>query len=121
MLNQTKCLCDKELKGTQFDKYTPFPLNDKFYGGRVSMVGEVKCDCGRDLKGYFQTTVHGIELIDLEVVNDITEEEKNDLKPTSCVKLDEMTYKELQEYAKLLGIEKVNIKKEELIAEINNI
>lgn len=121
MLNKTSCLCGRELKNVRFDKYTPMKLDDKFYGGRVSMVGEIKCDCGRELKGYFQSSINGIDLIDLEVVNDITEEEKNDLKPTSCVNLDEMTYKELQEYAKSLGIEKVNIKREELIKEIQNI
>ncbi len=121
MLNKTSCLCGRKLKNVRFDKYIPQPLNDKFYGGRVSMTGEIKCGCGRDLKGYFQNTVSGIDLIDLEVANDITEEEKIDLKSTSCVDLDEMTYKELQDYAKSLGIEKVNIKREELIKEIQNI
>jgi hypothetical protein len=118
MLNKTSCLCGKELKGVKFDKYIPMKMNDKFYGGRISMTGDIKCDCGRDLKGYFQRVGNDLSLIDLEVVNDITEEEKIDLKPTSGVDFSEMTYKEVQEYAKSKGIEKVNIKREELIEQL---
>lgn len=118
MLHRTSCGCGRELKDVKFDKYTPQRMNDKFYGGRVSMIGEIKCECGRELKGYFENTAKGISLINLEMVKDIIEEEKNDLKSTSCVNLDDMTYKELQEYAKSIGIEKVNKKREELIEEI---
>lgn len=118
MINKTSCLCGKELKGKKFDKYTPMKLDDRFYGGRVSMSGELRCECGRDLKGYFQRINNVVELIDLEVVNDINEEEKIDLEPTSCVDFSEMSYKELQEYAKSKGIEKVNIKREELIEQL---
>ena len=35
------------LKGVKFDKYTPMKMNDKFYGGRISMTGDIKCDCRR--------------------------------------------------------------------------
>ena len=52
MLNSTKCLCDRDLAEVRFESYMPEPMNDKFYGGRVSMTGTVKCDCGRELKGY---------------------------------------------------------------------
>jgi hypothetical protein len=118
MLNKTSCLCGRELKEVRFDKYIPMKMNDKFYGGRVTMTGELRCECGRDLKGYFQRVSNEIELIDLEVVNDITEVEKNDLKPISSVDFNEMSYKEIQEYAKSKGIEKVNVKREELIEQL---
>lgn len=118
MLNKTSCLCGKELKDVKFDRYIPMKMNDKFYGGRISMTGDIKCDCRRDLKGYFQRVGNELALIDLEVVNDITEEEKIDLEPTSGVDFSEMSYKELQEYAKSKGIEKVNIKREELIEQL---
>ncbi len=118
MLNKTSCLCGKELKGVKFDKYTPMKLNDRFYGGRVSMSGELKCECGRELIGYFQRINSVVELIDLELVKDITEKEEIDLKPTSSVDFSEMSYKELQEYAKAHGVEKVNIKRDELIEQL---
>ena len=82
------------------------------------MTGELRCECGRDLKGYFQRAGNEIELIDLEVVNDIAEVEKIDLKSISTVDFNEMSYKEIQEYAKSKGIEKVNVKREELIEQL---
>lgn len=118
MLNKTSCLCGKELKQQRFDKYIPMKMNDKFYGGRVTMTGELRCECGRDLKGYFQRVSNEIELIDLEVANDIAEVGKVDLKPISSVDFNEMSYKEIQEYAKSKGIEKVNVKREELIEQL---
>ena len=118
MLNKTSCLCGKELKEVRFDKYIPMKMDDKFYGGRVTMTGELRCECGRDLKGYFQRVSNEIELIDLEVVNDIAKVEKIDLKPISTVDFNEMSYKEIQEYAKSKGIEKVNVKREELIEQL---
>ena len=118
MLNKTSCLCGRELKEVRFDKYIPMKMDDKFYGGRVTMTGELRCECGRDLKGYFQRVSNEIELIDLEVVNDIAKVEKNDLKLISTVDFNEMSYKEIQEYAKSKGIEKVNVKREELIEQL---
>ena len=118
MLNKTSCLCGRELKEVRFDKYIPMKMDDKFYGGRVTMTGELRCECGRDLKGYFQRVSNEIELIDLEVVNDIAKVEKIDLKSISTVDFNEMSYKEIQEYAKSKGIEKVNVKREELIEQL---
>ena len=142
MLNKTICPCGKELKAQKFDKYTPMKLNDRFYGGRVAMTGEIKCECGRELRGYFQKITNTPELIDLEVVNEVVnevdeaativveetveneptidtiEEEKTDLKPISCVDFSEMSYKELQKYAKAHGVEKVNITRDELIEKL---
>ena len=37
MLNSTKCPCGRELKEVKFEKYVPMKLNDRFYGGRISM------------------------------------------------------------------------------------
>lgn len=95
MLNKTQCLCGCELKGKKFNKYIPMKLDDRFYGGRVSMTGDIICECGRELKGYFTKPANEIELIDLEVVKDITGEEKNENMPTSGEEnRDEMTQKE---------------------------
>ena len=118
MLNRTSCLCGTELKDKKFDSYTPMKLDDKFYGGRVSMSGNIKCECGRQLRGYFERKNNNLELIDLEIVNNIDTEGKSDLNGISDVDLDEMSYKELQEYAKAQGIEKVNVKREELIEQL---
>lgn len=114
MLNSTKCLCGEEMQGKQFEKYLPFPLDDKFYGGRVSMTGTIKCKCGRELKGYFQRKSQNLELIDLEPIEEpliLDGEETNYISKT----YEEMTYKELQAIAKEKGIEKVNVKRDELI------
>ena len=141
LLNSTNCLCGKDLKEAKFDKYTPKAMNDRFYGGRVAMEGEIKCECGRELKGYFQNAFKmgsnsNYELIDLEVIKDIPEEEKIENKPTSSVEnenndenltlvdenatyipksYEEMTYSELQKICKERGI-KASGKKEDLIA-----
>lgn len=137
LLNSTQCLCGKDLKEEKFDKYTPKAMNDRFYGGRVSMEGEIKCECGRELKGYFQNSFKmnsnsNYELIDLEVIKDIPAEEKIENKGTSCDEnqekleiveenanynpksYDEMDYRELQEICKEKGI-KASGKRENLI------
>ena len=120
MLNSTKCLCDRDLAEVRFESYMPEPMNDKFYGGRVSMTGTVKCDCGRELKGYFQRINNNLKLIDLEVIKDLDEHETfqldNEDKSNYIPKMyDEMSYKELQEVAKEKGIKVVGIKREEII------
>lgn len=74
LLNKTSCICGKNLKGEKFDKYIPKRMDDKFYGGRVCMTGEIKCECGRELKGYFSRPGINLELIDLEVIKDIEKE-----------------------------------------------
>lgn len=137
LLNSTQCLCGRDLKDIKFDKYIPKAMNDRFYGGRVSMEGEIKCECGRELKGYFQNAFKmnsnsNYELIDLEVIKDITPEEKIENKSTSLVENDEnleiveetasynpktyeeMSYSELQKICKEKGIKAVG-KKDELI------
>lgn len=141
LLNSTKCVCGAELKEGKFENYKPKPLNDRFYGGRVSMEATIKCECGRELKGYFQTSYKmnsksNYELIDLEVIKDITPEEKIENTPISEVKNEEseeklmlvdenaeynpksyseMTYKELQAICKEKGIKSVGKKKDELV------
>lgn len=113
MLNSTKCICGEELQGKQFEKYLPFPLDDKFYGGRVTMTGNIKCKCGRKVKGYFQRMSQNLELIDLELIEEpLTLGEGTNYMPKTY---EEMTYKELQTIAKGRKIEKLNIKREELI------
>lgn len=140
LLNSTKCVCGAELKKATFENYKPKPLNDRFYGGRVSMEATIKCECGRELKGYFETahkmeSKSNYELIDLEVIKDITPEEKIENTPTSPVEnereeeknmlvdenteyntksYDEMSYKELQAICKEKGLKCVG-KKEDLI------
>ena len=139
MLNSTKCLCDRDLAEVRFESYMPEPMNDKFYGGRVSMTGTVKCDCGRELKGYFQRINNNIKLIDLEVIKDLDEHEtfqldNEDLDKCEPLQLDnedksnympkmydEMSYKELQEVAKEKGIKVVGIKREEIINKLEEI
>ena len=139
MLNSTKCLCDRDLAEVRFESYMPEPMNDKFYGGRVSMTGTVKCDCGRELKGYFQRINNNLKLIDLEVIKDLDEHETfqldnedldkceplqldNEDKPNYMTKMyDEMSYKELQEVAKEKGIKVVGIKREEIINKLEEI
>ena len=126
MLNSTKCLCNRDLAEVRFESYMPEPMNDKFYGGRVSMTGTVKCDCGRELKGYFQRINNNLKLIDLEVIKDLDEhkpfqldnEDKSNYMPKMY---DEMSYKELQEVAKEKGIKVVGIKKEEIINKLEEI
>ena len=139
MLNSTKCLCDRDLAEVRFESYMPEPMNDKFYGGRVSMTGTVKCDCGRELKGYFQRINNNLKLIDLEVSKDLDEHEtfqldNEDLDKCEPLQLDnedksnympkmydEMSYKELQEVAKEKGIKVVGIKREEIINKLEEI
>ena len=126
MLNSTKCLCDRDLAEVRFESYMPEPMNDKFYGGRVSMTGTVKCDCGRELKGYFQRINNNPKLIDLEVIKDLDEHEPlqldNEDKSNYMPKMyDEMSYKELQEVAKEKGIKVVGIKREEIINKLEEI
>ena len=126
MLNSTKCLCDRDLAEVRFESYIPEPMNDKFYGGRVSMTGTVKCDCGRELKGYFQRINNNLKLIDLEVIKDLSEHEPLQLdsedKSNYMPKMyDEMSYKELQKIAKEKGIKVVGIKKEEIISKLEEI
>ena len=139
MLNSTKCLCDRDLAEVRFESYMPEPMNDKFYGGRVSMTGTVKCDCGRELKGYFQRINNNPKLIDLEVIKDLDEHEtfqldNEDLDKCEPLQLDnedksnympkmydEMSYKELQEVAKEKGIKVVGIKREEIINKLEEI
>ena len=139
MLNSTKCLCDRDLAEVRFESYMPEPMNDKFYGGRVSMTGTVKCDCGRELKGYFQRINNNLKLIDLEVIKDLDEHEtfqldNEDLDKCEPLQLDnedrsnympkmydEMSYKELQEVAKEKGIKVVGIKREEIINKLEEI
>lgn len=150
LLNKTICLCGKELKDEMFNKYVP-NKDFEFYGGRVSMIAEHDCECGRKLKGFFEVDLSGnLKLIDLEEIETkeeietveeikseeivveneieeqgdkyIEEENKIDLNETSCeekVDLMSLSYKELQEYAKSHGIEKVNVKKEELIEKLS--
>ena len=141
LLNSTKCVCGAELKKATFENYKPKPLNDRFYGGRVSMEATIKCECGRELKGYFETSYRmnsksNYDLIDLEVIKDITPEEKIENKGTSSVEneeneeklvlvdenveynpksYDEMNYKELQAICKEKGIKSVGKKRNELI------
>ena len=126
MLNSTKCLCDRDLAEVRFESYMPEPMNDKFYGGRVSMTGTVKCDCGRELKGYFQRINNNLKLIDLEVIKDLDEHETfqldNEDKSNYMPKMyDEMSYKELQEVAKEKRIKVVGIKREEIINKLEEI
>ncbi len=67
------------------------------------------------------------EIIEIEEVEEegdkyIEEETKIDLNETSCeekVDFTTLSYKELQEYAKSQGIEKVNVKREELIEKLS--
>ena len=118
MLNSTKCPCGRELKEVKFEKYVPMKLNDRFYGGRISMTGEMTCECGRKLVGYFERIGNNLELIDLEVtenIDDLLIEEEMQYVPKTY---EEMTYKELQSVAKTKGIEKVNVKREELIEQL---
>ena len=126
MLNSTKCLCDRDLAEVRFESYMPEPMYDKFYGGRVSMTGTVKCDCGRELKGYFQRINNNLKLIDLEVIKDLDEHETfqldNEDKTKYMPKMyDERSYKELQEVAKEKGIKVVGIKREEIINKLEEI
>lgn len=147
MLNSTKCPCGQELRNKRFDKMTPRKFDDRFYGGRVVMEGTIKCECGRELKGYFEQSpkTDKFELIDLEVIKDITLDKKIDLNETSCVDCEaetpkieetkkeividdtednyiaktyeEMDYNELRKIAKEKGI-KTNQKREVLIQEL---
>ena len=126
MLNSTKCLCDRDLAEVRFESYIPEPMNDKFYGGRVSMTGTIKCYCGRELKGYFQRINNNLKLIDLEIIKDLDEHEPlqldNEDKSNYMPKMyNEMSYKELQEVAKEKGIKVVGIKKEEIIHKLEEI
>lgn len=158
LLNKTKCLCGKELLDETFSDYVP-NKDREFYGGRVSMIATHKCECGRELRGFFEANELGeLILIDLEVIekteeaqaeeivvenkteeaeteeiiaenenekkgdNYIEEEMKTDLNEISSeekIDLMSISYKELQEYAKAQGIEKVNVKREELIEKLS--
>lgn len=124
MLNSTKCLCGRELAGKKFDKYIPEPMNDKFYGGRVSMTGTIKCECGRDLKGFFQRVSNNLVLIDLEIVKDLEEPLQLDSEEQSTyipITYEEMTYKELQDIAREKGIKVAGAKREEIISKLEEI
>lgn len=128
LLNKTECKCGKDYKNERFEKYYP-NFNKGFYGGRVDMYGETKCECGRELRGYFSRNVdQSLTLIDLEVINDITEDKKIDLKPTSLVfdeeeapyiakTYEEMSWNELKAIAKEKGI-KTNKGRESVIKQL---
>ena len=74
LLNKTECKCGKELKEVRFDRYEP-NHDREFYGGRVHMTGTYKCECGRELKGYFSRNMSSeLDLIDLEVLEELEEE-----------------------------------------------
>lgn len=149
LLNSTKCICGKELMHEPFEKLVPKKPNDRFYGGRVAMEGEITCECGRILKGYFEhvykmgsSTQYG--LMDLEVIKDITSEEKIENTPISEVEIldneeneakidiieetvpyipeeyENMKYSELQSICKEKGIKAVG-KKEDLIAALRGL
>ena len=149
LLNSTKCICGKELMHEPFEKLTPKKPNDRFYGGRVAMEGEITCECGRILKGYFEhvykmgsSTQYG--LMDLEIIKDITPEEKIENTPISDVEIYEngesdlkytiveevapyipeeyenMKYQELQSICKEKGIKAVG-KREDLIAALRGL
>jgi len=128
LLNKTSCLCGKDLRDVRFDRYEP-NFDKGFYGGRIDMYGYKTCECGRELKGYFSRNVNqSLNLFDLEVVKDITEAKKTDLKPTSFVddseetvyvdkNYEDMRYDELKAIAREKGI-KGNIKREDLIKKL---
>lgn len=83
LLNKTTCLCGKDLKGIRFTNYVQ-NHDMSFYGGRVHMIGTYRCECGRELKGYFSRNIYGeLDLIDLEVTEDIAEEEIIENEPIS--------------------------------------
>lgn len=102
LLNKTNCTCGKDLKQEQFTNYVP-NKDLEFYGGRVTMIGIYNCECGRQLKGYFERDDYGnLKLIDLEVIAElkieekdglkyIAEEIKNDLNEISCEEKEEKT------------------------------
>ena len=132
LLNKTNCLCGKDLKQEQFTNYVP-NKDLEFYGGRVAMIGIYNCECGRQLKVYFERDDYcNLNLIDLEVIAElkieenegtkyIVEETKNDIKETSCVDkvdLKSLSYKELQDLAKANGISKVNVSRDILTNQI---
>lgn len=117
LLNSTKCKCGKEHSETKFDKYTPHH-DYNFYGGRVSMTGDVTCECGRELKGYFERNDMGkLKLIDLEITKENTE--KN-TETKEIIPLENLTYKELQALAKEKGIN-ANLKREEIIEQLAHV
>lgn len=116
--NSTECKCGCNLKNAKFEHYIPQKLDDKFYGGIISMTAELKCECGRKIKGYFKTVVNKYELVDTEIIaenntnetiNEVAEENKKEDD------FEKMLYKDLQALAKEKGIEKINLKKDELI------
>lgn len=128
LLNKTSCLCGKNLKDTRFNRYEP-NFDKSFYGGRVDMYGYYKCDCGRELKGYFSRNVdQSLTLFDLEVIKDIVKEEKMDLEATSLAyteesapyiakTYEEMTWDEIKSIAKEKGL-KTNCGREKLIQKL---
>lgn len=123
LLNKTNCKCGKDLRETRFNRYEP-NFNKDFYGGQVDMYGYYKCDCGRELKGYFARNIdQSLRLIDLEVIKDIAEGKKIDSTQSSCVyteetapyipkTYEEMSYKELKKVAKEKGIKGIMTRQE---------
>ena len=131
LLNKTSCKCGKDLRNVKFEKYEP-NFDKEFYGGRVDMYGTMKCECGRELKGYFTRNIdQSLTLIDLEVIKDTIEPKKVDLKETSLEytepsvtyipkTYEEMTWNELKAIAKEKGIKGI-MKRDKLIEKLKEL
>lgn len=134
LLNSRQCKCGINQSDIKFDKYYQYHGDDAFYGGQIDMIGERTCECGRNLKGYFKRDINQkLILLDLEVIKDITNDEKIENTPTSCEEnlvlvdenvtynpksYDEMDYRELQSICKEKGINTFQKSKEYMIAEL---